>query len=266
MKKRESFPTAAFWRELSMAPHRLLGLDYDGTLAPFRMRRMEAIPLEGVPKLVEDLSRLPETTVAVVSGRPIGEILLLLGGFPGFIAGSHGFELRSPGGKVETCPPAPRQDRGLVRAREAAVQMGFGERLETKIASVAFHTRGAAPEKARDMERLLYGAWTRIGRRFRLSCRHFNGGVEIRARGRDKGTVLHLILSFLPAGTLPVYIGDDDTDEDAFRTLRDTGFGIRMGTPDTDTAARAFLADAVAVKGFLEEWIRRMKNDEPVKS
>jgi len=259
MKKSEPFPTAAFWRELRMAPHRLLGLDYDGTLAPFRVRRMQAVPLEGVSKLVETLSLLPETTVAVVSGRPIDEILLLLGGFPGFIAGSHGFELRRPGGTVETCPPSPRQARGLVRARETAVRMGFGERLESKIASVALHTRGTAPEKARDMERLLYGAWTRIGRRFRLSCRHFNGGVEIRAQGRDKGTVLRHILSFLPARTLPVYIGDDDTDEDAFRALRDDGFGIRVGHCGADTAARAFLADAAAVKGFLEEWIEMMK-------
>lgn len=262
MMPNEPFPTASFWKELRLAPHRLLGLDYDGTLAPFRVRRMEATPLEGVPKLVEDLSLLPETTVAVVSGRPIEEILLLLGGFPAFVAGSHGFELRRPGGKMETYPPAPRQAGGLVRAREAAVRMGFGKRLEIKIASVALHTRGMAPERARDMEQLLFQAWTRIGRRFRLSCRYFNGGVEIRAQSRNKGTILHRILSLLPSHTLPVYIGDDDTDEDAFRTLGDTGFGIRVGTPQSGTAARAFLAGPAAVKDFLEEWIEKMKEGD----
>lgn len=100
-------------------------------MAPFRVRRMEAVPLEGVPKLAEDLALLPETTVAVVSAR-----------------------------------------------------------------------------------------------------------------------------------TLPVHIGGDDTDEDAFLARRDDGSRIRVGSPGAGTAARAFLADACAVKGFLEEWIGMMKEGD----
>ena len=262
MKENEPFPTALFWNEIRSAPHRLLGLDYDGTLAPFRERRMEAIPLEGIPELIGNLSLLPETTLAVVSGRPIGEILHLLGDFPIFIAGSHGFELRSPGGKLETFPPSLRQAEGLRQAREAAVRMGFPERLEIKIGSTALHTRGIEPARARDMKQVIFQVWSRIGRRFRLSCRNFNGGMEIRADGRDKGKIIQHLLSYLPAHALPVYIGDDDTDEDAFRAVQHIGFGILVGSGEHPTAARAFLPDCAAVKSFLEDWIRNTKHGE----
>jgi trehalose-phosphatase len=58
----------------------------------------------------------------------------------------------------------------------------------------------------------------------------------------------------MPKVSMCVYIGDDETDEDAFEAIRARGYGIRVGDADTRTAARGFLPDVQAVREFLEAW------------
>ena len=85
----------------------------------------------------------------------------------------------------------------------------------------------------------------------------FNRGVELRASGHDKGTALAELCSAMPPGTLPVYIGDDATDEDAFRYLRPLGIGIKVGM-ENDTAAVGRVPNPASVLRLLRGWSQLM--------
>lgn len=244
-----------FWERLSAAPARFLGLDYDGTLAPFHVDPMQARPLEGILELLRTLLALNTTTVAIVSGRPAKEVSKLLDHLPVTIIGSHGFELWRPTAAPTVILPAPKQRIGLDLASETARQLGYGGKLEYKVASIALHTRGLPPQLAKTMEEGILGLWSDIAFSHALECRRFNGGVEIRCQGRHKGDALAELLRAEPPGTFPVYVGDDETDEDAFRVIRDLGIGIKVGPASSSTAAQGFLADCQAVKHFLETWV-----------
>jgi trehalose-phosphatase len=243
-----------FWERVREAPHRLLALDYDGTLAPFRVERMQARPLPGVGDALGAIGRAPGTTLLVVSGRPATEVARLLGDVPCAVSGAHGFERRDPDGRVTAHDPSPPQRAGLADAERIVHDLGFRERGERKVASLAVHTRGLPEVRAREIEAQVAAAWQPLAAGGQLAVRPFSGGVELRARGRDKGTVLGEARRGLPPGTLAVYIGDDDTDEDAFRAVADGGIGIRVGDDRAPTAAAGRLPDCAAVLALLRAW------------
>ncbi len=241
-----------FWPRMIAAGKPLLALDYDGTLAPFQVNRFEARPLPGVVELLRDISETGRTFLAVISGRVVEELASFVSGSRAILVGSHGFEILRPGRGVSIIKPTTVQREGL----EAAVRelgLNAGQRLEIKPASVAFHTRGMEKTKAAELEAGVHAAWSQLAARHDLQCRRFNGGVELRSSGRDKGDALLALLDEAGAD-FSTYIGDDDTDEDAFRALDGRGIGIKVGGPDGETAARGFLRDCRAVKTFLEVW------------
>jgi trehalose 6-phosphate phosphatase len=243
-----------FWDTLSRKGRKLLALDYDGTLAPFKVGRMEAFPLSGVVPLLEKISRRADTTVAVISGRPLKDLRSLLLPWEGLMIGSHGFEKSSPGGEILVRKPDGRQQEGLDAACELAEEKGREGRIEVKLASVAVHTRGLPEGEACLIEEEVGSAWRSISRGRGLRVTRFNRGLEIRAQGWDKGKALVELLGHEPEGTFCVYIGDDLTDEDAFRAIRTVGIGIKVGDPGTASEARGFLPDVRAVRDFLEAW------------
>jgi len=242
-----------FWGRVKLSNRRLLGLDYDGTLAPFDPDRMQAKPLEGVTKLIREINQSSETRVAIFSGRPVAEIKELLDDPEITIVGSHGHELWEPGKEIEEFQPTPIQKIGLERGIEIARVYDPGDNLEIKIASVAMHTRPLPEDKARNIEDRLYEKWNDISEAHRLECRRFNGGVELRSVGWDKGSALMRIVR-IERPTMTVYIGDDDTDEDAFSIVRDMGIGIRVGNGNSDTLAHAYLEGPGDVVDFLNTW------------
>jgi trehalose-phosphatase len=105
------------------------------------------------------------------------------------------------------------------------------------------------------MEESMFAEWTRLAGLHDLECRRFNGGVEIRCAGWHKGDAVSELLLLQSSGVFPVYVGDDETDEDAFRIIRERGVGIKVGRSSYPSAARGFLKDCWAVKKFLEAWI-----------
>jgi trehalose-phosphatase len=215
---------------------------------------MEACPLAGVPEILKSLVESGSTSLAIISGRPIAELSTLLRVSGLTLVGSHGFEQMKPGGEMVVMQPSPHQLSGLRTAEKKAILLGFGRELETKVASVAFHTRKMAPQEALSAEDLIYGLWTRLASS-ELECRRFDGGVEIRALGRNKGDVLQELLSELSPQTFSVFMGDDETDEDAFRIIRGQGIGIKVGSPGVSTAAAGFLLNCEAVRDFLGRWL-----------
>ncbi len=247
---------ARLWQAVAMAPHRLLMLDYDGTLAPFSADRARALPPERSRELLERLAARPGTTVAIVSGRPLGDLQRLTGPLPVTLVGEHGWELRDARGAVLRHPPSAQQAALLERADLAARGHGLGARLERKHASLVLHTRGLSPDEAAALQREATRLWRHATASGGARLDRIERGLELRLRGHDKGTAVATLRSRVPAGTLAVYVGDEATDEDAFGAIRDGGFGVRVGDPGRPTRATAWLPDPAGVTAFLEEWLR----------
>jgi len=243
-----------FWTRVQNAPERVLMIDYDGTLAPFRTARMEAKPAEETLAILRKIIDSGHTKVVVVSGRPTSELSLLLPDLGVETFGSHGFERAASNRTVIVHPLSPSESTGLEEARKAAVAAGLKERLEVKPASMAVHTRGLGSEEALETEELAYNVFTPVAERYGLECRAFNGGVEIRSKRFHKGLAVDALLKESPPNVLAVYVGDDETDEDAFRALAGRGIGVRVGAPASDTAAQIQLERQADITGFLQQW------------
>ena len=248
----DGFPD--IWAHIERADHAILLLDYDGTLAPFHEDRMKAVPLEGVLPALDRLSNLSNTTVALVSGRPVAEVQELTGLRSLIIAGTHGFELYRPGLGVQRLLPSENLALRLDAIEKIAQRTVGRELAERKIATVALHTRKLDSDEARSSQ----SAFRRDILPFltgELEVRNFDGGVEVRVDGRDKGVAILEILEELRPADLIVYIGDDDTDEDAFKALGDGGIGIKVGPRHRPTAAAGRLGTCDDVLQLLNDWI-----------
>jgi trehalose-phosphatase len=247
---------AAFWERVKAAPCRFLGLDYDGTLAPLVVDRMQAVPTPGIGALLRAIAAGP-TRVAVISGRLLAEVDQLLGVGGIDLVGSHGYERRRTGEPSQRIPLTEDQEAGLSRAAGALARQGLAARLERKAASLAFHTRGLAAGEAAELLQRATEVFAARSLPGVLDHRPFDGGVELRAVGVDKGTALEQLLDELPREALAVYLGDDRTDEDAFAAVqrRFGGVGVKVGPASGyATRAGATLADCGAVVSFLERW------------
>ncbi len=216
---------------------------------------MEAVALDGAVDLLCTIRDRKDTSLAILSGRPVDEIIYLMGDLGITIVGSHGWEVRLPDLTRRLSYPKPRQEQRLQQVEKEAIDKGLKERTERKVASIAVHTRGLTMDVAKRTEDELVQFWGKDVRQHGLECRRFNGGVEVRCIGIDKGTGLHNLLKNQPEGAFCVYVGDDETDEDAFRVIRGQGFGIRVGPLDVPTEAQGHLPDCRALLEFLKGWV-----------
>ncbi len=265
MRTADLLPDPRSWGELwqlaAPARRRLLLLDFDGTLAPFTVDRSRASPLPGAIERLERIAAGGATRVAIVSGRPVEELRALAPGFTGTLVGEHGWEIAAAGEAPARHLPSPSARALLERAFELALPIAEPLRLEPKGASLVLHTRGIDPltAKARHLE--LLQVWTPLLRRAELELRVIDGGWELRARGHTKGTAVEELVRAAGSAPFVVYVGDDESDEDAFRLIaqRGIGFGVQVGDPGSPTWAQAHLPDVAAVGEFLEKWLRELE-------
>ena len=237
----------------------LLALDYDGTLAPFRSERSEARMPAGLGEFLAALAACEATRVAIVSGRPIVELEALIDLEPlPELFGVHGWEWRLPDGRRADYAPLP-QLAALLAAewRRLAGELAE-ERLERKSASLALHVRGIDASEGEALIARVEPRWRALAEQHELDLRRFDGGLELRCRGRSKGDVLRDLLAGLPRGAPAAYLGDDETDEDAFRALQGRGIGVLVAERPRETAAAHVIAPS-AVAALLREWLEHAR-------
>lgn len=244
-----------FWEKLRIAERRVLALDYDGTLAPFQKNRMEAHPSDRTYKILKRLCLSHHNHVVIVSGRPATEVRELLNGIEVDIYGAHGFEFLQKQCELKSFELSDRDKEGLNKARIDTDFSGLRDYLEVKPASLALHVRGLDYERATATKNLARKIFASNAKSFDLECREFDGGIELRSKEFHKGKIVESILSENGSDSFVVYLGDDDTDEDAFETLKDSGHGIRVGNADKKSMADWRLNDISAVEKFLERWL-----------
>jgi trehalose 6-phosphate phosphatase len=237
-----------------------LFLDYDGTLTPIVSRPEEAL----LPEATRDaLQRLSErATVAVVSGRSLADVKALVGLEALVYAGNHGFEIRGPEGASLSHEIGREFQEDVARVRKALEPELLsvpGAWTEDKTQSLSVHYRQVAEDRVADVEAIV----DRALKDFPRLRKHFGKKVlEIRPRiDWDKGRAVLWLLEALHldgGGVLPMYLGDDVTDEDAFRALAGRGLGVLVSDVPRPSAAVLRLRDPGEVRLFLEGLYERI--------
>jgi alpha,alpha-trehalase len=228
-------------------------LDYDGTLTPI-VARPELACLSDAMR--ETLGRLADRfPVAVVSGRDRGEVERLVGLEGLYYAGSHGFDIAGPGSYRFVPEAATAAAASLAEAtEELRARLGAvpGVLVERKRFAVALHYRQVA---SADLETVRAAFLETAARHRDLRTTEGKKVFELRPDlDWDKGRAVTAILEHLERtgrGGVPLYLGDDLTDEDAFAAIGSLGIGIVVGGTSHPTLARYRLRDVGAVEGFL---------------
>ncbi len=239
---------------VARVPQLLVACDYDGTLAPIVDDPTRAEPLPEAVAAIRALATLPQTTVAVVSGRALRD-LATLSRLPGevHLVGSHGSEFDL--GFIRRLAPELIALHARLLAALTDLASGHpGVRLEVKPASVAVHVRGAEQAVAESVLDAVHrgpAAWPDI---------HVTNGkevVELSLIPTDKGAAVDALRVQASASAV-LYLGDDVTDENAFAQLHGPDIGVKIGPGDTRAAYRVGEPiDAVRVLGLLLELRRR---------
>ncbi len=242
---------------LAQRPTVALFLDYDGTLTPIVARPEDAQLSEATRQTLEQAAKTPNLDVVIVSGRALDDIQTLVG-VPGLTyVANHGFETEGPGLSFRHAGTSRFLD-ALNAAAADLIGLGIeGALIERKGPTVAYHVRNVAEELREDAERQA----EQVFKKHRLYVTKGKCVIDGRpAIAWDKGqAVLHVLVqrhgADWPSKVRALYIGDDTTDEDAFRTLRGIGRSICVGhSPQTSTLADFRLADPEAVLQLLR-WL-----------
>ena len=232
-------------------------LDYDGTLAEIAPHPSEATLAPGMHDAIARCVARPDTDVAVVSGRALEDVQSMIDQSGLILAGNHGLEIAGPGIEPYRHPDIAHYE---ARAKQLAVSLKAidyeGVWVEKKGASLTLHYRQAD----HGVHAQIVEVADEMIRDAGFQAREALSAVEARPPiGWDKGhAVLHVLRScYGPAWSerlRVIYIGDDETDEDAFRALRGLGSTFRVGGADRPTQARRWLSDVASVQRMLE-WL-----------
>lgn len=209
----------------------LLGIDFDGTLAPIVDHPDEAVPDQRALAVLKDLAKQPELDVAVVSGRALDNLRLRLGDVPGAILiGEHGNDI---GGRSSEDP--------LIDEAAAMINVladRVGATVERKGRSVTFHYRNMAEEEAvRSLRQIREWAEAHDD----VKILEGKKVIEVSTGTRNKGDAIRE----LAGSSNVIYIGDDTTDETVFEVLGPDDIGVKVGDGPSASTHRVEDIDGV---------------------
>lgn len=250
-----------FLRRLNGTTTALLLLDYDGTLAPFKTDRHKAHPYPGIIPILDRIIQSGRTRISIVSGRPIREIQALLNPLTGFeIWGAHGLEHLSSDGAYGSEEIEPEIIAILRQAEDWLRQSGLLAITEIKPGGLAVHWRGLSASEIKDVQGQIGDAWSKFDGVRGVKLLAFDGGIELRAAHPDKGDAIRTILEKADPASPVAFLGDDLTDEDAFRALDGRGLAILVRPEYRTTHARVWLRPPQELIDFLELWANAVNN------
>jgi trehalose 6-phosphate phosphatase len=232
----------------AFAPVWAIFLDIDGTLLE-HVDRPDAIrPDAALGKLLAELDEVTGSALALISGRPVAELDALFAPLQLAVAGQHGIERRDARRTMHRHPFPLEPLRRAVRQLGEFAAGHAGLLLEDKGHSLALHYR-LAPELAGTAREAVNKALAGLGSEFEMQSGKLV--FEIKPGGRDKGTAIEEFTGEPPfAGRVPVFIGDDASDEYGFAIVnRAGGHSIKVGPGASIASGR--LADAGAVRKWL---------------
>ena len=236
----------------------LLLLDYDGTLTPIVETPKKAVISKETKELLQKLSKSPHCTLGIISGRSLEDIKNTVGIKDIIYVGNHGLEIEGPKIKFES-QVSPRL-KSVIRniAEELAKRFSSikGVLIEDKGLTLSIHYRLVDKKDMPCFERFFSEVTNTYAVRDKIKINSGKKVYEIKPPVQwDKGKVVLWLMARQQFASgenkvLPVYIGDDVTDEDVFKVLKRKGLTIFVGEPE-GSAATYYLKDAEEVNRFL---------------
>jgi trehalose 6-phosphate phosphatase len=234
-------------------------LDYDGTLTPLVTDPAAAYLSPAMQQILTALVHHPRYQVAMVSGRALADLQGRAAGLALYMAGNHGLQIVGP--EIEYCHPEAVQLQPQLRTLAQDLRQELetipGAWVEDKGLTLTVHMRvvptAYVPLVQRRVLRLLRSALEART----LTIRTGKAVLEVRPAIKwDKGSALrwivdHMCRSQSASGMFPVYIGDDETDEDAFQALGAAGLGILVGCDRLSSAAHYYVESVEQAMQFL---------------
>lgn len=238
-------------------------LDYDGTLTPIVQRPEDAVISDEMKETLRKLAKI--FTVAIVTGRDKEDVENLVGLDELIYAGSHGYIISGPGGLSMEHPDSkkiiPKLDKIEKEVEDALKDKTEGTLVDRKRYAIGIHYRNARPED----EKVVY---TLVDEMLEKHPGHKKGKgkkiVEIKPdidwhKGKAVGWIMDALALSGKDDSIPMFIGDDITDEDAFEELKDKGIGVLVGGHGQKTAAEYALKNVFQVREFFKRLISLYK-------
>jgi trehalose-phosphatase len=260
------------WRyvqaRIRQARNLFLFLDYDGTLTPIASRPELALCPAEIKRSLEQLRDVDRVYPAIISGRSLEDLREKVG-VPGIIyVGNHGLEIENPAGRhMKILSPARSREleritRNLYQSLEEIPGVLFEEKgpiLSVHFRNVDREFSGRIPRVLEEELQRWKGHWkTRSGKKVLEICPN----VDF-----HKGKAVKGILKIFPRpGRLPIYLGDDQTDEDAFRAIKGQGITVFIGPQSHPSEADFFLRNPAEVQQFLSRCHELRKSAESIAS
>lgn len=233
-------------------------LDYDGTLTPIVAKPELAVLDQDTRTCLQQLSQ--QYFVAVISGRALNDVRNLVAINTIYYAGNHGLEVAGPHSyqiKHELKPDFINLLNTVYQELVTKLHNIKNVIIENKLYSLSIHYRLVESHYIKQIEKTIDAI---ISQHPKLIKRHGKKVFEIRPRlAWNKGKVIFYLMQQLHMSLdtiMPIYIGDDVTDEDAFRALKNKGISILVARHFRETAADYNLIDTQEVKTFLQAFIQ----------
>jgi trehalose 6-phosphate phosphatase len=254
-----------FSPDVAVATHILLLSDYDGTLTPIVSRPEEAMLSPKVREILRALTVKPAFSVGIISGRPLSEVKALVGVEGIYYAGNHGFEIEGPG--LNFIHPAAKtaqtEIKDLVHQLSIRLSNIEGVIVEDKGLGLSIHYRLVK----RSDEKLVADIFQQITSPLidagKIRVTSGKKVFEVRPpvdwhKGKAVETILNELKPLLGGKQgMTIYMGDDNTDEDAFRIIhRPQGWSIFVGAENPSSNADYFLWSTTEVVTFLSRMLK----------
>jgi trehalose-phosphatase len=244
------------WEEIQdkirRAQNLFLFLDYDGTLTPIVSAPELAFCPAEVKIVLEKLRDSPNISLAIISGRSLEDIRGKVG-VPGITyVGNHGLDIQNPAGvhKKKLSPPREKELRKIIKSLQESFREIPGILFEDKGPILAIHYRNVAQKYFGWIHKVLKETLEKGKGRWKIA--HGKMLFEIQPQlDFNKGKVVSEILQPVSKNTLPIYIGDDQTDEDAFREVKGRGITAFVGPGWLTSEAEYYLKNPAEVQEFL---------------
>jgi trehalose-phosphatase len=251
-----NFSVESFWQSLKKNNESFLFLDYDGTLSPFTADRNNAVPYEGVKDRLSVLIKSTTTNLIIISGRDIKTLkrLLDLESLPE-IWGCHGAERFSEDKGYQIFLDKEFL-RGLKFVKDWTSQNNLSKYAEFKPAGCAFHWRDLQEKTAKAIINRVQSYWESKLDDFGMILHLFDGGIEIRPKNIDKGTAVTEIINNIDECLPLAYLGDDKTDEDAFKAIGTRGLKILVNKKERQSLADIQINPPKEMLDFLDKWLQ----------
>jgi trehalose 6-phosphate phosphatase len=247
-------------KRLKAASRVLLLCDYDGTLTPIVDRPELANLPEKTRQLLQALVRQSRFTVGIISGRALADLRQRVGLGNIIYAGNHGLEIEGPG--ISLVVPLAEEMRPAFRLMNQVLNKALtpikGVHVEDKGLTISVHYRMVEESKSEEMNNIFERVIATARSLGKVTITSGKKVYEVRPAVKwDKGEAIALLIdkygkTKTKKEVLPIYLGDDQTDEDGFNVIeKHGGISVFVGEEPGDSAARYYLKAPAEVEQFL---------------